>query len=149
MIDYETYLQIKTAHDRDKLTPVQIGRKLGLDERTVEKWIQTPRFIQQTRPRRTSKLDPFKAQVVQWLESYPYTAIQILQRLREAGYDGGYSIVKDYVRKVRRKKPRPFCACRLPPASAPRWTGEASAVCRWATPPGALAFSSWCCATAG
>ena len=108
MIDYETYLRIKTAHDRDKLTPAQIGRKLGLDERTVEKWIATPRFTQQTRPQRQSKLDPFKARIVQWLESYPYSAIQILQRLREAGYDGGYSIVKDYVRKVRPKKNKAF-----------------------------------------
>lgn len=108
MIDYETYLRIKTAYERDKLTPAQIGCKLGLDGRTVEKWIQTPRFIQQKRPQRTSKLDPFKAQVVQWLESYPYTAVQILQRLREAGYEGGYSIVKGYVRKVRPKKNKAF-----------------------------------------
>jgi len=108
MIDYEIFVQIKTCHDRDRLTAPQIARKLALDVRTVEKWIDEPRFIQQRRSQRSSKLDPFKAQVVQWLESFPYTAVQILQRLREHGYDGGYSIVKEYVRKVRPKKHKAF-----------------------------------------
>jgi transposase len=38
------------------------------------------------------------------LQAHPYTAIQLLQRLREKGFDGGYSIVKEYVRKVRPPK---------------------------------------------
>ncbi len=108
MIDYETYLQIKTSYDRDRLTAPQIARKLALDMRTVERWIEAPRFYQQRREQRQSKLDPFKAQIVQWLESYPYTAVQVLQRLRETGYNGGYSIVKDYVRKMRPKKNKAY-----------------------------------------
>lgn len=59
----------------------------------------------QYRPRRSrpraSRLDPFKGQVVRLLESHPYSAQQIYQRLVEAGFAGGYTIVKDYVRKVR------------------------------------------------
>jgi len=35
------------------------------------------------------------------LERYPYAAAQVCQRLRERGFDGGYSIVKAYVRTVR------------------------------------------------
>jgi transposase len=108
MIDYETYLQIKICRERHGLTPPQIARKLSLDERTVEKWLLLPRFAQQHRSGRKSKIDPFKAQVVQWLESHPYTAVQIMQRLVEQGYDGGYSIVKDYVRKIRPKKNKAF-----------------------------------------
>ena len=50
---------------------------------------------------RPSKLDPYKKQIVRWLESHPYTAAQIFLRLREAGYTGGISIVKDYVHKIR------------------------------------------------
>jgi transposase len=108
MIDYDIFLQIKTCHEQHGLNPAQIARKLALDIRTIEKWLAHPRFVQQQRSQRQSKLDPFKAQVVQWLEYYPYTAVQILQRLRELGYDGGYSILKDYVRKVRPKKKKPF-----------------------------------------
>ena len=108
MIDYENYLRIKTCHERDRLNPSQIATKLSLDVRTVEKWLSLPRFLQQRRIQRKSKLDPFKAQVVQWLESHPYSAVQILQRLRDQGYVGGYSIVKDYVRKVRPKKNKAY-----------------------------------------
>ena len=55
---------------------------------------------------RTSKLDPFKPQIIRLLENHPYSAAQIFQRLREVAYPGGYTIVKDYVSKVR-PKPRP------------------------------------------
>ncbi|MBV5269337.1 MAG: IS21 family transposase, partial [Afipia sp.] len=50
---------------------------------------------------RGSRLDPFKARVVRLLETHPYSAQQIFQRLREDGFEGGFTIVKDYVRKVR------------------------------------------------
>ena len=42
------------------------------------------------------------------LETHPYTAVQIFQRLREDGFDGGYTIVKDYVRKIRPPKIKAF-----------------------------------------
>ena len=52
--------------------------------------------------RRKSKLDPFKPTIQRWLERYPYSATQIFQRLQaEEGYEGGFSILKDYVRRVR------------------------------------------------
>ena len=37
------------------------------------------------------------------LTAHPYSAAQILQRIQEIGFDGGYSIVKDYVRTIRPK----------------------------------------------
>ena len=42
------------------------------------------------------------------LETHPYTAAQIFQRLREDDFDGGYTIVKEYVRKVRPPKIKAF-----------------------------------------
>lgn len=39
--------------------------------------------------------------VVRWLEAPPYRAQQLFQRLREAGFAGGYPSVKDSVRQVR------------------------------------------------
>jgi transposase len=38
------------------------------------------------------------------LEQYPYSAVQIFQRIGSMGFDGGYTIVKQYVRKVRPPK---------------------------------------------
>ncbi|MCP4697555.1 MAG: IS21 family transposase, partial [Gammaproteobacteria bacterium] len=54
----------------------------------------------QSQPR-SSRLDPYKKQIVRMLEEHPYSAAQVFQRLREAGFNGGFTIVREYVRKVR------------------------------------------------
>jgi transposase len=101
MIDYELYCKIKDYRDNRQLTVAQIARELHLDKRTVERWAAAEKFQQRKAAQRPSKLDPYKKQIVRWLESHPYTAAQIFLRLREAGYIGGISIVKDYVHKIR------------------------------------------------
>lgn len=42
-------------------------------------------------------MDPYKQIVDEWLEEAPYSALRILEKLREMDFDGGYSIVKAYV----------------------------------------------------
>jgi transposase len=101
MIDYQQFCQIKDLHQRQGLNPSQIAQTLGLDPRTVAYWLAQERFRPRKATPRASKLDPFKTQMVQMLEKYPYSAAQIWQRLKEQGFDGGYSIVKAYVRRVR------------------------------------------------
>lgn len=101
MISYEVFCKIHDYSQRQGLTVPQIARELGLDPKTVAKWIKVKSFTPRQSSSRTSKLDPYKTQIVRWLESHAYSATQIFQRLKEIGYDGGYSIVKDYVRVVR------------------------------------------------
>ena len=104
MIDFELFAKIKNYHEQKGLNAAQIARELALDPRTVAKWIQQNHFRQRAPVERPSKLDPFKSAIVRMLETHPYSAAQILQRIREEGFDGRYSIVKDYVRKVRPKR---------------------------------------------
>ena len=108
MIDFETYMKIKSYRVHHGLKGPQIARKMGLDVRTVEKWLNAPRFCQRKSSPRPSKLDPYKDQIIRMLEFYPYSAIQIFQRISEDGFDGGYTIVKEYVRKVRPPKKKVF-----------------------------------------
>jgi transposase len=104
VLDYQTFCQIRDHLERQRLTVAQTARALGMDPRTVAKWAE----VQQFRPRagtpRGSKLDAFKGQIVRWLDAHPYSAQQIYQRLREAGYEGGVSIVKAYVRIIRPRR---------------------------------------------
>jgi transposase len=52
--------------------------------------------------KRPSKLDPFTPTITQLLERYPdITAQRVLEDLRAAGYEGGYSIVKTRVQEMR------------------------------------------------
>jgi len=101
MIDYETFCKIHDHHDRQGLTIAQTARALGLHPETVAKWVKRTRYEARACAPRASRLDPFKDQVVRLLESHPYSTQQIFQRLQEAGYSAGLTIVKDYVAKVR------------------------------------------------
>jgi transposase len=100
MIDYETFCQIHQLHQKG-LKVSQIAEELKLDPKTVERWINQARYQPRQTPKRPSKLDPFKGQIVAMLERHPYTAQQILQQLRPQGYVGGYSILKEFVHRVR------------------------------------------------
>jgi len=108
VLDYETYCQIHDHLGRQKLSVAQTARALALSPRTVAKWAG----VQQFRPRagvaRVSKLDAFKGQIVRWLDAHPYSAQQIFQRLREAGYRGGRTMVSDYVQRIRPRRPPAF-----------------------------------------
>jgi len=104
MIDYPTFVRIKHLHQDKGLKCSQIARELSLDERTVASWLNENQYHQRKPVQRSSKLDPFKADIIRMLETHPYSAAQVLQRIREQGFDGGYTIVKEYVRKIR---PRP------------------------------------------
>jgi transposase len=115
MIDYETFCKIRDYQQQQGLKAEQIARELGLDGRTVARWIDEPRYRPRQSTRRTSKLDPYKTPICQWLESHDYSARQIFQRLREEGFDGGYSIVKEYVRKVRPRRPPAFLTLSFAP----------------------------------
>jgi len=104
VINYETFCKIHDCHDRQGLTIAQTARFLGLDPRTVATWVSRPRFTpRRSRPRK-SLLDPFKSTVTRLLDTHPYSAQQIFQRLREEGYTGGITILRDYVRRTRPAK---------------------------------------------
>jgi transposase len=108
MIDYELFTRIKNYHEQKGLGAAQIARELNLDPRTVARWLETARFHPRKSTPKSSKLDTFKDSIVRMLEAHPYTAVQILNRIREEGFEGAYTIVKDYVRKVRPRRSQAF-----------------------------------------
>jgi transposase len=108
VIDYKTFLEIKYLHQHRGLKCAQIAEHLCLDDRTVAKWLKARQFQPRQYTARSSKLDAFKDAIVRMLETYPYTATQIYQRICEQGFDGRYTIVKDYVRKVRPRRQKAF-----------------------------------------
>jgi transposase len=103
MIGYAVFCQLRELADHKHLTVAQIAGELGLDPRTVALWLSRPAYQRRrgSQRQRASKLDPFKGQIVALLERHPYSAQQLLQQLKTQGYAGGYSILKDFVRRVR------------------------------------------------
>ena len=115
MIDYETFCRIRHLRDHDALSLIQIARALPLDTRTVATWLAETRFRPRRGASRASKLDPCKRTIGQLIESHPYSAVQILQRLREAGYSGGITVLKDYLRNVRPRRAPAFLTLAFAP----------------------------------
>jgi len=84
----------------------KIERHLRMGWHTIRKYLDAPAQSPARRPR-TSKLDPFKTTIAEWLEKdAKVTGTVIEQRLRPLGYTGGPTILRDYLQRARsRVKP--------------------------------------------
>lgn len=114
MISYDHYCQIK-ALTQQGLHITQIANTCSLDERTVQYWQQQPAYRQRKKVRKASKLDPFRDLLVRWLSEHAYSSAQLLTKLREAGYTGGYSILKECVRVLRPAKQAAYLSLAFEP----------------------------------
>lgn len=83
-----------------------IATQTGIARNTVRKYLRgTPEAA--PRPRKGSKLDPFKAQIRRWvLEDRLYNCQTMFERLQAQGYAGGISIVKAFVQTLRPPRPK-------------------------------------------
>ena len=116
----------------------EAAREFGLHRDTVRKMLEysvPPGYRRQTPPKRP-KLEPLVGVIDRILEDdrgvarkQRHTAKRIFQRLREEyGFDGGYTIVKDYVREHRRQTKEMFVPLSHPPGHAQCDFGEALVV---------------------
>jgi transposase len=115
MIDYDLFCKIRHLKEREGLNAHQIAGELAMDPRTVAKWLARERFCQRKTAVRSSKLDPFKNDIARMLETHAFTAAQVLQRISEQGFAGGYTIVKEYVSRIRPPKTRAFLTLSFAP----------------------------------
>lgn len=113
MIKWE--IRVLLAHYLDQgLSKTAIARQLGMNRRTVGRWIaaghlnretdtgQVPKPVRRTGP---SKLEPFKSIVEARLATYPeLSATRLFDEVRRAGYTGGISQLKLFVQSVRPKE---------------------------------------------
>lgn len=118
MISYENWCQIRNCIEQQKLTLTQTSKALNLHIRTVTRWAQQEHFTPRKSAQRGSVLDPFKGQITRMLDTHPYSAQQVFQRLREMGYAGGYTTVKDYVLLIRPKRQPAFLKLVFAPGEA-------------------------------
>ncbi len=118
MISYEVWCQIRDCRDRQHMTLSQIATALRLHHRTVATWAGILRYEPRKAVPRASLLDPFKGAVTRLLDAHPLSARQVYQRLREDGYTGGYTTVKDYVRLIRPKHRPAFLKLAFAPGEA-------------------------------
>lgn len=95
-------------------------RKLGYAIKTIRKVLRgqdEPRLIAQP-AQRTSKLDPYKPHIKRLVIDDKLTATLVHDEITALGFDGSYSIVKNFVRKIRpRPKVKATCVIEHPPGA--------------------------------
>ena len=93
------------------VSKAEVARELGVARRTVYYWIASGQFDREldeapvryaARPPIARKIDPFRGVIDARLAEFPrLSAIRLFEEIRAAGYGGGYTQVKGYVRQVR------------------------------------------------
>ena len=81
---------------------VDIAHRIGCSERTVRRYLALPAPpTGKPKHRRPSKLDPFKPFIDQQLANEVWNAEVIFQQLREQGYSGSSTLVREYIQPKR------------------------------------------------
>jgi transposase len=111
---------------RQGLSVCGIAAVTGFDRKTVRKYLanpdQQPRY--KPRPKRPGQLDAFKQYIDERLSAGVWNAVVLVRELRQLGYVGSYSTVKEYLQPKREES-------------------RAAAVRRFETPPGRQAQVDW------
>jgi len=135
MYTVDLYRRVRLACHLGNLSQREAAARFGISRETVRKMLShsVPPGYRRSRPPKRPKLDPFTSIIDRILADdlaehgkQRHTAKRIFERLRdEHGFDGGQTIVKDYVRERRRRQREMFVPLAHPPGHAQADFGEA------------------------
>ena len=125
----DLYLRVRKRGLVEGMSMREASRVFGIHRDTVGKMLSNPAppGYRRRRPARRPKLEPYTGAIDRILEedlSLPkkqrHTVKRIFERLREEhGFEGGYTIVKDYVRRIRLHRREMFVPLAHPPGHGP------------------------------
>ena len=120
--DLHEFMEMK----REGLSTKAISQLTGYDRKTVRKYLLEPEAAPCYGPRgrQPSKLEPYKTYLQDRLQAGVWNAEVLLREIRQRGYAGSYTILKDWMQPQRA-------------------AGRATAVRRFETPPGKQAQVDW------
>ena len=138
MYKVDVYLRVRRAVMVEGMSVREASRVFGLHRDTVRKMLAyyVPPGYRRKGPPRRPKLEPYTGIIDRILESdlsvprkQRHTAKRIFERLRdEYGFQGQYTIVKDYVREHRRRAREMFVPLSHSPGHAQCDFGEAMVI---------------------
>ena len=109
--------EIRRRVHREGVSKREILRETGMHWMTLEKILAHPEppGYRQAKPRPKLKIGPFVGRIEEIIETdkgrpkkQRHTAKRIFERLKEEGYTGGYTQVKEAVRQIRQQKREVF-----------------------------------------
>jgi transposase len=121
MLNTDRINEIHRLYQGEHWSVRKIARHLHLARKTIPKYLQSPVQTPAHR-KRTTKIDPFKPTIAGLLEQDPSaSSVVILQRLRPLGYEGGITLLRNYVRQLRGLVLPRRAFVRMEPAPAERF----------------------------
>jgi len=104
MICKEDFAVIQALHQRG-VYQKDIAAELDVHPKTVSRALQRQGAPNREWAKRGSKLDAYKSRVDQLLSEGVWNAVVILREIRAEGYEGGYSILLEYIQPKRVLRP--------------------------------------------
>ena len=102
MLDVERWAELRREHFVRGVAIKELARRYGIDRNTVRRALRSDRPPGYERPPRPSKLDPFKDEIHRLLTADPKLPGQRIRELiAPLGFEGGKTIVDDYLREIR------------------------------------------------
>ena len=102
MINTRTIFEIHRLKDM-QFSKRQIAQTLNLDRGTVSKYLKHPEQTYKLKQGRPSKLDPYREFIKEMVAQYPKVkAPVVLRQIQDKGFDGEITIVRDYLKHLRR-----------------------------------------------
>jgi transposase len=102
VLEVERWAELRREHFVRGVSIKELARRFGVDRNTVRRALRSEGPPVYRRAPAGSKLDPFKPEIHRLLAK---DAVMTAQRVRELiaplGFEGGKTIVDDYVREVR------------------------------------------------
>ena len=102
MLDVERWAELRREHFVRGVAIKELVRRTGLARNTIKRALRSDLPPAFRCPERASMLDPFKDEIHRLLKDDPrLTGVRVRELIEPLGFDGGKTIVDDYLREVR------------------------------------------------
>jgi hypothetical protein len=103
VLDVERWAELRREYFVRQAPIKELARRYGIDRNTVRRALRSDEPPRYRRPPRSSKLEPFKEEIHALLGRDPkLSGVRVRELIEPLGFDGGKSIVDDYLREHRR-----------------------------------------------
>ena len=76
-------------------------KERSMSNRDIAKELGVSRIQDKKRKKKGSKLDPYRDRIHALIDEHNLSAVRILEEIRKLGYNGGYTILKEYCHELR------------------------------------------------
>ena len=102
MLEVERWAELRREHFVRGVSIKELARRTGLSRNTVRAALRAVEPPVYRRVPGASKLDPFKDEIHRLLKDTPkLTGVRVRELIEPLGFDGGKTIVDDYLREIR------------------------------------------------